>query len=292
MAIALTERDLELLKALHTARYMATEQIQARFFPGRGGIYGPRKICQRRLKQLYEHKLIRRIEPWIKRGQSYQAYIYALDKAGAQTLQSECGLTIPEADWKSKSNEDNFSFLKHTLATNEIHISVIRGCAEAGVTLTTWWDEREIRGEQPDQVTIIDAKTHKESKTAVIPDSAFILAKDDKKSLCWLETDMGTVTIEARNWESKSWTKKILAYLTYQRTDAPARRYGVEHMARILTITTSEQRLQTLKQATERAGGGIAFWFTTFEAVATPGTNLLSSPIWQVAGSSERKALV
>ncbi len=103
---------------------------------------------------------------------------------------------------------------------------------------------------------------------------------------------MGTVTVEARNWESKSWVKKILAYLTYQKTEAAVRRYGHEGMARILTITTSEQRLQTLKQATERAGGEMPFWFTTFQAIATPDTNLLSSPIWHVAGSSELKTLV
>lgn len=292
MAIVLTERDIQILKTLHSARYLTTEQIQALFYPGRGGAHGPQKICQRRLRQLYEHKLVRRIEPWIKRGQSYQSYIYALDKAGARTLQSECDLVIPESDWRPKSNEDNLSFMKHTLATNEIRIAVLRSCAAAGVELVTWLDEREIRGTQPDQVTIIDAKTHKEIKTAVIPDSAFILAKGDKKSLCWVEIDMGTVTVEARTWESKSWVKKILAYLTYQKTAAPAQRYGHDSVARILTITTSEQRLQTLKQATERAGGGITFWFTTFQAIANAGSNVLSSPIWQVAGSREYKALV
>ena len=292
MAIILTERDVQLLKTLHTARYLTTEQIQALFYPGQGGVHGPRKICQRRLRQLYVHKLIRRIDPWVKRGQSYQSYIYALDKTGAHTLQHEFEISISEADWKPKSNEDNFSFMKHTLATNEIRIAVIRSCTGAGVELLTWLDEREIRGEYPDQVTITDPKTRKEAKTAVIPDSAFILAKGAKRSLCWLEIDMGTVTIEARNWESKSWVKKILAYLTYQKTAAPAQRYGHDSMARILTVTTSEQRLQTLKQATERAGGSITFWFTTFQAIAAPDTNLLASPIWHVAGSTERKTLV
>jgi len=292
MAISLTERDLNLLKTLHAARYLTTEQIQQLFYPGQGGIYGPRKICQRRLKQLYAAKLVRRIDPWVRRSQSSPSYIYALAKGGAHTLQSEFELTIPEADWKPKSNEDNLSFMKHTLATNEIRIAVLRACPAAGVELTTWLDEREIRGEQPDQVTISDPKTRKANKTAVIPDSAFLLAKDDKKSLYWLETDMGTVTVEARNWENKSWVKKILAYLTYQKTEAATQRYGHQGIARILTITTSEQRLQTLKQATERAGGGNTFWFTTFHAVATPGSSLLSSPIWHVAGREELETLV
>lgn len=292
MAIVLTERDIRLLQTLHTARYLTTEQIQALFFPGQGGVHGPRKTCQRRLRQLLANKLVRRIEPWVKRGQSYQFYIYALDKAGARTLQSECDCFIPESDWKPKSNEDNLSFMKHTLATNEVRIAVMRACPDARVELVTWLDEREIRGEQPDQVTISDPKTHKEIKTAVIPDSAFILAKGDKRSLCWVEIDMGTVTVEARHWESKSWVKKVLAYLTYQKTAAPAQRYGQEGVARILTITTSQQRLQTLKQATEQAGGGITFWFTTFQAIAAPSANLLSSPLWHVAGSSELKALV
>ena len=291
MAISLTERDLQLLQTLHTARYLTTEQIQVLFYPGQGGVYGPLKSCRLRLKQLYEAKLIRRIDPWVKRGHNV-SYIYALDKAGAQTLEHEFALSIAEADWKPKSNEDNLAFMKHTLATNEVRIAVIRACAGSAIALTNWLDEREIRGEQADQVTIIDPKTKKEGKTAVIPDSAFILTKDGKRSLHWLEIDMGTVTIEARNWESKSWVKKILAYQAYQNTAAVALRYGLPGMARILTITTSEARLETIKQATEQAGGKLAFWFTTFQALSSPNNNLLFSPIWHVAGSTELNSLV
>jgi hypothetical protein len=44
-----------------------------------------------------------------------------------------------------------------------------------------------------------------------------------------------------------------------------------------------------LKAATEKAGGGVMFWFTTLDVVNTG--NVLNAPIWQVAGRDDNYAL-
>jgi len=59
---------------------------------------------------------------------------------------------------------------------------------------------------------------------------------------------------------------------------------------RVLTVTTTQKRLEHLRQATEAAGGQNRFWFTTFDQV-TPET-VLTAPIWQVAGADKCYALL
>ncbi len=51
---------------------------------------------------------------------------------------------------------------------------------------------------------------------------------------------------------------------------------------RVLTVTTSQQRLANPKAVTERAGGGVMFWFTTFDLGNAE--NALSAPFWRMAG--------
>ena len=60
--LRLTLRDIEILEAIYSARYMTVPQLQALFWrEHRGGAFGQRKACQRRLRQLYAHGLVRRI---------------------------------------------------------------------------------------------------------------------------------------------------------------------------------------------------------------------------------------
>src|SRR5262245_38376279 len=58
--LRLTLRDVTVLEALYTTRYMTVPQIQALFWhENRGGQFGQRKACQRRMRQLFEQGLVR-----------------------------------------------------------------------------------------------------------------------------------------------------------------------------------------------------------------------------------------
>ena len=59
---------------------------------------------------------------------------------------------------------------------------------------------------------------------------------------------------------------------------------------RVLTVTTGEKRLASLKAATEQTGGRARFWFTTFECIKS--CDVLVNPIWQVASKEDSYALI
>lgn len=291
MGIRLTTRDLQILEALYTTGYLTTHQIRLLFFTeGSCGQQGQIKACERRMRLLYRAGLVRRIEQPVKRGEGSKPYIYALSKKGANFLISELGIDPAEVEWRPQSFEANYPFLNHLLATTDLQIALRAACKPLGIKVVLWTDERELRTTRTiDYVTLI-GPTGQPVKTAVIPDAIFVLERDGRCALFFVEIDMRTVTIEPKLWERKGCTKKVQAYEAYMRTEEYTKRYEGRRV-RILTITTGEKRLENLKAATEKADGSDIFWFATMADALDP-TKLLSEPIWQVAGSDTKYSLL
>ena len=85
---------------------------------------------------------------------------------------------------------------------------------------------------------------------------------------------------------------RIRAYLAYVNAGKYQVRYQTRSL-RILTVTTTPERLENLRKTTLKAGGGDLFWFTTLDQVSD--TTILSSPIWRLANderASARKTLI
>lgn len=291
MPIRLTLRDLEILETLYTARYLTTFQIQALFWkPVRGGKHGPKKTCERRMRLLYQAGLVRRIEMPVKRGEGPKPFIYALDRKGAELLVTELGVDPATLEWRPRPQEENYPFLEHLLTTTDFRIALQDACIHCDVELLMWRDEKELRSEGMfDRVTIANP-SGKEQTTAVIPDAVFMLSKEGKRGLFFVEIDMRSVTVQPTRWERKGWVKKIQAYNAYVRSETYAARYE-NRLARVLIITTGERRLENIKKAAEMANGDTKFWFTTFER-ALDADELLKGPIWTVVGSDTLRALI
>ena len=69
----------------------------------------------------------RRIRPFVRQGDARQPYIYSLDKRGAEHLSGEMGIELNHTHWRAKNAEDNPSYLRHFLKTNDIpHCAVAR----------------------------------------------------------------------------------------------------------------------------------------------------------------------
>ena len=114
-------------------------------------------------------------------------------------------------------------------------------------------------------------------KVAVIPDASFVIGIGDRQGRFCLEIDRGTVTVSPTAWQQRGWTQKIRAYLEYYQSGAYEQRFQTRSF-RVLTVTTSEERLRNMRKATEEAGGDARFWFTTFDHV-TP-EMILTEKIW------------
>lgn len=290
MTIQLTLRDLQILEAVHTARYLETSQIEALFWRETAtGKFGPQKACARRLRLLHAAGYVRRIERPVLRGKGTQTYVYALTKKSAHLLVTELGLDPSDMDWQPKSQEENYPFLAHLLATTDFRIALQKACPRVGLALEMWLDEKVLRTAGIDYV-MLPGPNGELLKTAVIPDAVFMLARGDKRAIFFVEIDMGTVSVEPSLWQRKGWAKKVQAYGVYMNSAAYASRYE-DRRARVLTITTSEKRLKNLKALAEKADGASLLWFSTFAQALDP-SQLLTAPIWYPAGSDAPRPLI
>jgi hypothetical protein len=300
--LRLMERDFEILLALHAKRYMTTDQLLKLFWrESKGGTWGRIKACQQRLRLLALHNIIRRIQLPVRRGDKPRPYVYTLAEVGAALLSSEIGIDPRDIDWKPKPQEENFPYLTHLLTTTSFHISLQQDCDALGIILEEWLDEKELKSvHNTDYVTLVSPQGGS-SRAAVCPDAYFRLCRNEKRAICFVEIDLASVTIAPTVWERRGWLRKIRTYVVYGQSEAYRTRYE-GRLARVLTVTSSNVRLQNLKRATEavfeemrRAGEDTSaqtqFWFTIFSEDLPP-TQLLTAPIWQVAGSTTLRALL
>lgn len=256
----------------------------------RGGQFGRRKACQRRLRRLFDAGIIRRIEPLIRYSEGKKPLIYALAKAGAQILTDKRGIDPATIDYKAHDREENWPFLQHLFDTTDLRIAFTDAAAASGVVVEWWRNELELKSEgMYDVIQLIDP-TGKTQHTAVVPDALVCLNCTGKRAFFLLEVDRRTVTVDPSNWEQRGWMRKVRTYTTYFATKAYTQRYG-EHEAQVLTITTGEQRLAHLQAATKQAGGGSRFWFTTVALALQPHL-LLTERIWQRTGVDGRYLLL
>lgn len=263
----LMERDIEILKAVADYRILRQDHIQQLFF-------GSKSTAQYRLSHLYQHGFLQRHFLPVYAG--WSPTLYTLDKRGIAVLRHECGLERVQI-WDS---ENGHEFLSHTLAINDVRVAITLACRDANYTLVQWKNEADLKAEY-DRVTITNEKG-KQQSISLIPDSYFTIETPQGKTSCFLEMDMGTMTVGR-------FATKIRAYLAYTQSGAYQQRYHTKSL-RVLSITTSQTRCINLKAATESVGGDRRFWFSTRELMARE--MVLHSPIWQVIDSSTPLALV
>lgn len=286
----LTLRDLEILQAICTARYMTAPQIEALFWrDAKGSTYGAKKACQRRLRLLTYHGLLRRIELPVKRGEGTRPYIYAIDQLAANVLIEEVGIDPAVVEWRPRSSEENYPFLQHLLDTTDFRIALAQACKASKVTLVSWTDEREIKSQEAYDYVELLGPLGGAQKVAVVPDASFVISRGDRQARYVLETDRGTVSISPTLWNRRGWTQKIKAYMEYYQSGLYEKRYNTASML-VLTVTTSPARLVQMKEATEEAGGDSRFLFTTFENAQAD--TLLTGEIWYRAGREETYSLL
>ena len=185
-----------------------------------------------------------------------------------------------ELDWHPRHNTISNPFMEHLLETNDVRVAIEMAAGRQGVVVQDWLDERTLKSSQmKDYVTITGPRGGK-VEVAVVPDGYFYLQTPDYDFRFFLEVDRGTITAQWDVSGRRSWDRKIRAYLEYYDSGKYEERYG-STKGRVLTVTSSQERLETLKTITEEAGGKDWFWFTTFDQVA-PET-VLTARIWQVA---------
>jgi hypothetical protein len=105
----------------------------------------------------------------------------------------------------------------------------------------------------------------------------------EKPAHFFLEVDQGTMS-------TKRWQEKVRAYIEYRTRGLSKEHYGTRNF-RMLTVTTTDRRLRSLKRATEKAEGDYHFWFATQDHIDIWQPQRLLTPVWFVATKDEQRSL-
>ncbi len=266
--MVLTKRDKAVIQTVYECRVLRQDQLQALFF-------GSQTSAQRRLALLFHHGYLARQFLLVRGGIMNSRILYLLDRRGEELLRAEWGLE--DVGWNRSHNEVSNDFIEHALAINDFRVAVTLACREFEYRLLDWHSEWQVKQDY-DRVRL-----HGRGRPiAVVPDSYFALETPRGKTHFLLELDRGTMT-------TKRFRTKIEAYIAYYRSGGYERRYKTRSL-RMLTVTLSKGRLDSLKKVTEEAGGKTWFWFGVLDEL-TPDT-VLDAPVWHVAGQAERDRLI
>lgn len=266
----LTERDMDIIEAVHLYRILRQDQLQTLFFSSKNA-------CQRALARLYDHAFLERKFLPVLYGRS--PTLYVLDKRGADLLRSERG--YEDLVWYSTNKDLKTDFIEHTAALNDFRLSIVVSARRAGLELITWASESQLKADY-DRVRV----AHLRQAVSVIPDGYFVLNTLHGKAHFFVEIDRGTETLQR-------FKQKVRAYVAYHESGGYEQRYGTQSL-RILTVVTGAGRLSNLHlataQVTEETRGKRRFWFALASDL-TPET-VLTKPVWYIAGEDTARALI
>src|SRR5258708_3834862 len=268
----LTERDKQIILAVYEYRVLTLDQLHKLIFRN----ITDTRLVQRSLARLYHHKFLARVFLPVLAGSSPTMYV--LDKKGAELLRSDFGLE--DLNWYPSSKTLKTTFLDHTTAINDFRISITSACDAPGYQLQEWVTENSVKA-HIDHVTV-RGKSGKTREIPIVPDSYFIVDTPRGRAHFFLELDRGTMT-------TKSFRSKIEGFLEYYASGAYERHYQTQSLT-ILTVTTTQKRLNNLKRVTEAAGGTDWFLFGVLDELTSD--VVLTSPLWKPATQDKLVALI
>lgn len=281
----LTERDLELLRAVNRYRYLRTGQIKRLVFPENRSLQSTR----RRLKYLFHNGFLGRIAPLAEVGKAPPETAYYLDKAGIRLLEDlQEPVLVPR-----KVAQVRPMFLEHALDLSEFRIHLDRALhAHPMVGLKRFISDFEVKAHLRGEVGRHRYKLYRElihptqkQRYVVYPDALIILQGKGRyarfQRLLFLEIDRGTEGLQAiRN--------KIIGYVLYQRARV-FQNYGPFDDFRVLLQAPSQKRVQSIRHALTHLEGAELLWVANVADINE--TTLLHAPIWVDADLQPRALL-
>lgn len=272
-----TLRDREIVAAVATHRALTTDQVSLLFWEKPTAS----SRCRLRLRLLAEHGYLKRAEQPVALSEGRRPLVYFLTAQGRDLAAEALQVPASQVDWKPSYNSVKWPFLEHLLATNDLRVRMEVAAPKVGLRILEWVDDLSLASTSIRDQIVVPARGGGTQQTTVGPDGyVSLLAPDGKtRHRAFIEADRATVPLT--RWKNKVWK-----YQHYFRSKAFRRRYGATKPFRVLTVTTSQERLQNMKQATEAQGATTWFWFSTYAALTDPET-VLFAPTWFMAGADE-----
>ena len=268
-SMRLTEDDLVAIRHVAKHRFLRSTHLIAL-------LERPSKKFLERLAALYHNGYLDRpraqLEYYATAGSA--PLVYALGNKGAAILAELDGADRAKVDWTDKNRTAGRIFIEHTLLTADLMVSAEMAARRTGNVRLI--EPRDILAAAPqttrraDNPWALPARITHAGITLdirLIPDKVFGFDYIDarKRSYFFVEADRGTMPVIRSNPRQTSFQQKILGYLAGARpVNSHGQHFGIGNF-RVLTITTSAERIASmidaLKQAT-RGTGSNQFLFT------------------------------
>lgn len=276
----LTPRDRDLLRAVYRHRLLRSTHLTA--LAG-----GSRQAVLRRLQLLFHHGHLDRPPrqlDWYARGS--EPLVYALGKRGAELLAAAGELRRGGIRWDTKNGSLSRVFLHHALAVADVIVAFEVACRNReGVRFIP--PEEVLAGAPKETHHLrlpfrwhVDLRSEgRRWRLGVQPDRVFGLrfkGQGVSSAYFFLEADRGTMPVSRRDLAQTSFARKLLAYRETWRQRVHKTHFGIPSF-RVLTVTTSSERLAHLAAACRSLAGGGAgglFLFATASELAR--TNVLT----------------
>lgn len=191
--------------------------------------------------------------------------VYAIGNRGAAFLNEVDGMPRAKVDWTDKNRTVGRLFIEHTLLTADLSI---------GFEISAF-HRRDVRLIEADEILATAPEATRSSGNPwalparithaghthdlhVIPDKVFGLDFTEvrKRSYFFVEADRATMPVMRSHPRQTSFHQKILAYLAGGGSgNAHGKRLGIGNF-RVLTVTTSRERMRTMIDAVKLATRG------------------------------------
>jgi hypothetical protein len=203
---------------------------------------------------------------------------YALAARGARLLRERDGITVANPEMSRKNREARRPFIEHQIEIVNFQVALHRAAHNRpNLRVIT---SQEIRAASrpllaPEAPFALRAKLASRGvvrEIGVLPDIVFGLElPDSSRRYFMVEIDRGTMPITRSDREQTSFERKMRAYLAAHAAKQHERQFGWKNF-RVLTVTTNQQRVQSMKEASRqlsapRNGGSSLFLFATFDDI-------------------------
>jgi hypothetical protein len=331
-AFSMQPRDCDILEIIGLCGALTSEQIGLYIWETVGvytdktkvnpdNIYLPKITVQsngqRRMKLLHEAGFVQRVERFQTLREGKKSYFYTLTATGAEALASVRG----DIFWRKTDSRLRPNYVEHLIMTNDVRLAIMRLAKKdnpSGLQLIKWRDELTLANKHKDLKIPIGINPDKTiAYASLVPDAYAVLCNyDGHENRFFIEVDRGSETAISTNATYRTWEYKIGLYMRFifplkDETESISiyTKLYQKPYAKLLTITTSEERRERLIAASEKVGAQKRFWFTTHADIMRIGLqqiigeltnegnpryaitlpNIWSDKIWRVASDKERR---
>jgi hypothetical protein len=271
-AFRLTDDDVEIVRQLARFRFLRSTHI---------AVLVRRSVDRTndRLMRLFHAGYIDRPRAQLDRfpNEGSAPITYALADRGARLLRERDGIRLSNPEVSRKNREARRPFIEHQIEIVNFQVALQRAVTKhSGLRLIP---PTEIKTASRQPMPASRAPLALRAKLAhrgvvreigVVPDIVFGLElPNGSRRYFMVEIDRGTMPISRADFAQTSIERKMRAYLIAHAAKQHERQFDWKNF-RVLTVTTDQQRMQSMKEALQclrvpRSSGASLFLFSTFD---------------------------